>query len=216
MSKKYWKGLEELNETPEFIETVNKEFGQEVSIEDFLSDEDNLKETSTPRRDFLKFLGFSVAAATIAACEAPVNKAVPYVNKPIDVTPGVATWYASTYYDGSSYANIIVKTREGRPIYIKGNKDFGFTNGGANPQIIASVLSLYNEARLQYAFKDGQGIATADADSEIMAELEKIKAKNGKVVLLSNTLASPSSYKAVNELRNSITGGATTTEEGEE
>src|SRR5690554_3560606 len=49
-----------------------------------------------------------------------------------------------------------------------------------------------------------------------MAELETIKAKTGKVVLLSNTLASPSSYKAVNELRNSITGGATTTEEGEE
>nr|WP_299202274.1 TAT-variant-translocated molybdopterin oxidoreductase [uncultured Brumimicrobium sp.] len=215
MSRKYWKGLEELNETPEFIANRDQEFSQDVSVDEFLSDE-KLSESSTPRRDFLKFLGFSVAAATIAACEAPVTKAIPYVNKPVDVTPGVATWYASTYYDGNSYANILVKTREGRPIYIKGNKDFGFTNGGANPQIIASVLSLYNEARLQYAFKDGQGIATADADSEIMAELEKIKAKNGKVVLLSNTLASPSSYKAVNELRNSITGGATTTEEGEE
>ncbi|HLW29471.1 MAG TPA: TAT-variant-translocated molybdopterin oxidoreductase [Brumimicrobium sp.] len=218
MSRKYWKGLEELNETPEFVELRDQEFGQDVvSVDEFLSDE-KLGESSTPRRDFLKFLGFSVAAATIAACEAPVTKAIPYVNKPVDVTPGVATWYASTYYDGNSYANILVKTREGRPIYIKGNKDFGFTNGGVNPQIISSVLSLYNEARLQYAFKGGQGVSTADADSEIMAELNKIKAKNGKVVLLSNTLASPSSYKAVKEFENSITGGVSSNvdEEGAE
>lgn len=206
MSKKYWKGLEELNQTPEFIQTRDEEFGQDVvSIDEFLADE-KLSESSTPRRDFLKFLGFSVAAATIAACEAPVTKAIPYVNKPVDVTPGVATWYASTYYDGNAYANILVKTREGRPIYIKGNKDFGFTNGNVNPQIIASVLSLYNEARLQYAFKDGQGVSTADADNEIIAELNKIKSKGGKVVLVSNTLASPSSYKAVEELERSITG----------
>ena len=205
MSKKYWKGLEELNQTPEFVENRDQEFSQDISVDEFLADE-KLSETSTPRRDFLKFLGFSVAAATIAACEAPVTKAIPYVNKPVNVTPGVATWYASTYYDGNSYANILVKTREGRPIYIKGNKDFGFTNGNVNPQIIASVLSLYNEARLQYAFKDGQGISTADADSEIISELNKIKSKGGKVVLVSNTLASPSSYKAVQELETSVTG----------
>lgn len=217
MSTKYWKGLEELHETPEFIQNVNKEFSQEVTVEDFLANEENLKETSTPRRDFLKFLGFSVAAATIAACEAPVNKAVPYVNKPIDVTPGVATWYASTYYDGNTYANIVVKTREGRPIYIKGNKDFGFTNGGVNAQVIASVLSLYNDARLQFAFKDGQGVATTEADAEIIQQLNAIKAKKGKVVLVSNTLASPSTYKVVKEFGEFISGGATVaTENGEE
>ncbi|RFC55781.1 4Fe-4S dicluster domain-containing protein [Brumimicrobium aurantiacum] len=205
MSKKYWKGLEELNQTPEFIKNRDQEFSQEVSVDEFLADE-KLSESSTPRRDFLKFLGFSVAAATIAACEAPVTKAIPYVNKPVDVTPGEATWYASTYYDGNSYANILVKTREGRPIYIKGNKDFGFTNGNVTPQIIASVLSLYNEARLQYAFKDGQGISTLDADSEIIAEINKIKSKGGKVTLVSNTLASPSSYKVIEEFERSITG----------
>ena len=49
------------------------------------------------------------------------------MNKPENVTPGMPTWYASTYYDGNSYASILVKTREGRPIFIKGNKDFGIT-----------------------------------------------------------------------------------------
>ncbi|MCE2686712.1 MAG: TAT-variant-translocated molybdopterin oxidoreductase [Cryomorphaceae bacterium] len=115
MSKKYWKGIEELKQTPEFIKQKDQEFPSQQSVEDFLADE-NLAESSTARRDFLKFLGFSVAAATLAACEAPVTKVVPYVVKPENVTPGMPTWYASTYYDGASYASIVVKTREGRPI----------------------------------------------------------------------------------------------------
>ena len=97
-NRKYWKGLEELNETPEFLQQRDQEFMTNTNVEEFLGYE-QLKETSTARRDFLKFLGFSVAAATVAACEAPVVKAVPYVNKPEDVIPGQATWYASTYYD---------------------------------------------------------------------------------------------------------------------
>ena len=95
MNRKYWKGIDELQETPSFIESGNQEFPAKTSVEEFLSD-DNLKESSTGRRDFLKFLGFSVAAATVAACEAPVTKASPYVNKPENVTPGMPTWYAST------------------------------------------------------------------------------------------------------------------------
>ena len=122
LTRKYWKGIEELKETPEFIKHKEQEFPSQQTIEQFLADE-NLAETSTARRDFLKFLGFSVAAATLAACEAPVTKAVPYVVKPENVTPGMPTWYASTYYDGNSYASILVKTREGRPIFIKGNHD---------------------------------------------------------------------------------------------
>lgn len=210
MSKKYWKGQEELEETPSFMEKQDQEFGQDVSVEEFLADE-KLKEKSTPRRDFLKFLGFSVAAATVAACEAPVTKVIPYVNKPVDVTPGEANWYASTYYDGNSYANILVKSREGRPIYLKGNRDFGFTKGGSNPQIIASVLTLYNGSRLQFAHKNdhgSKGVATKDADSEIMRSLETIKKESGKVVLVSQTLASPSAYKAVDKFREYLTGSS--------
>ena len=80
-TKKYWKGIDELNETKSFQESKESEFSQSNSIESFLAD-DQLSESSTGRRDFLKFLGFSVSAATVAACEAPVIKAVPYVMKP--------------------------------------------------------------------------------------------------------------------------------------
>lgn len=199
MTRKYWKGLEELRETPEFLKSKGQEFSTDITVEEFLGDE-NLKETSTARRDFLKFLGFSVAAATVAACEAPVTKAIPYVNKPENVTPGMPTWYASTYYDGASYASILVKTREGRPIYIKGNKDHGINNGGTNPQIIASVLGLYDSARLQDPTAKGEVKAWSSIDDAIKASLKGAK----KVVLVSNTVISPSLGMAIGELATSL------------
>ena len=186
-NKKYWKGLDELNETPEFVASTKSEFPQELSVDQFLA-EDKLKESSTGRRDFLKFLGFSVAAATVAACEAPVIKAVPYAVKPEDITPGVANWYASSYYDGESYASVLVKTREGRPIHIKGNKKNGFTNGGTNPRIISSVLSLYDGERLQNPQLNGDPVTWGAADETIMKQLKSSVDKGKKVVLLSNTI----------------------------
>jgi MoCo/4Fe-4S cofactor protein with predicted Tat translocation signal len=209
MTRKYWKGIEELKETPAYLKSKEQEFSSELSVEEFLGDE-RLNETSTGRRDFLKFLGFSVAAATLAACEAPVTKAIPYVNKPENVTPGMPTWYASTYYDGVSYASILVKTREGRPIYIKGNKDFGITYGASNSQIIASVLGLYDSARLQYPLEGGKFDSTIDGASDaakwtkidakwatIDAKIKKELASAAKITLVTNTIISPSFNKAI-------------------
>ncbi len=197
VTKKYWKGIEELNQTPEFKQLRDSEFPNQHAVEQFLVD-DQLAESSSGRRDFLKFLGFSVAAATLAACEAPVTKVVPYVNKPEDVTPGVATWYASTYYDGLSYASILVKTREARPIFIKGNKDFGFTKGGTNPQIIASVLGLYDSERLNGVRAKGsdQNISVEKADKAIVAALKAAQ----EIVVLSPTVISPSMNTSIASL----------------
>lgn len=205
-NRKYWKGFEELNETPEFVASTQNEFPQELSVDQFLSD-DKLKESSTGRRDFLKFLGFSVAAATIAACESPVVKAVPYAVKPEDITPGVANWYASSYYDGESFANILVKTREGRPIHIKGNRDFGFTKGGSNPRIVASVLSLYDSERLQSPVMDGQEADWASVDANIISGLKKVVESGKRIALLSNTVISPSTLAIINDFKANF-GGA--------
>jgi molybdopterin-containing oxidoreductase family iron-sulfur binding subunit len=201
LTRKYWKGIEELKETPEFIKHKEQEFPSQQTIEQFLADE-NLAETSTARRDFLKFLGFSVAAATLAACEAPVTKAVPYVVKPENVTPGMPTWYASTYYDGNSYASILVKTREGRPIFIKGNHEYGFTKGGTNPQIVASVLGLYDSERITGPKANKKDVSWSSVDKEISSAIKSAK----KVTLLSNTVISPSMKRAIAEMATALNG----------
>ena len=91
-NKKYWKNLAELNSANNdvFDELENKEFIQEIPVEEFLSDKENLENSSTSRRDFLKFIGFSTAAATLAACEGPVVKSIPYVVQPKEIIPGLS------------------------------------------------------------------------------------------------------------------------------
>ena len=67
-NKIYWSGLEELDRTPEFEQLESQEFPAERPVDEFLAD-DRLQRANTGRRDFLKFMGFSVTAATLAACE---------------------------------------------------------------------------------------------------------------------------------------------------
>src|ERR1700761_5898324 len=153
-NKKYWKGLEELNRTPEFVEKNKNEFAEPIPIEEVLSGSG--LSAPTPRRDFLKALGFGVGAVTLAACQkVPVHKSIPYLIKPEEVTPGVANYYVSTY-DGHA---ILVKTREGRPIKVEGNPADIMSKGGLSSQAQASVLDLYDVNRLKNAMQD-----QADAD----------------------------------------------------
>jgi MoCo/4Fe-4S cofactor protein with predicted Tat translocation signal len=195
-TKKYWKGLEELNNSPEFVQNAQNEFAEQVPVEAFLSDSNLTEKNGTNRRDFLKFLGFSVTAASLAACETPVNKAIPYVVKPEEITPGVANWYASTYYDGNDYAAVIVKTREGRPIKIEGNELSKVTMGGTNARVQASILSLYDSSRLTGPTANGASATWSDVDKEIGNKLAAISAKGGAIRILSSTIISPST-KAV-------------------
>ena len=141
MEKKYWKGVEELNNSPEFTRLRDNEFFENLPIDELLQNKAS-STSSTSRRDFLKFLGFGVAAASLAACEAPVKKAIPYVVKPEEITYGIPDYYASAFFDGNDYCSVLVKTREGRPIKIEGNKLSSVTNGGTNARVQASVLSL--------------------------------------------------------------------------
>ena len=124
-NKKYWKGLEELDQTTEFVELNKHEFAEPIPIEDVLTGGGLMGKT--PRRDFLKALGFGVGAVSLAACQpVPVHKSMPYLIKPEEVTPGVANFYVSTY-EGQA---ILVKTREGRPIKVEGNPNDLIGKGG--------------------------------------------------------------------------------------
>ncbi len=195
--KKYWQSVEELKGSS-IVETLSKnEFVEEIPTDQFLGDKETLENSSTTRRDFLKYVGFTTAAASLAACEGPVRKSIPYVVKPNDVTPGVADWYATSMADGYDFANVLVKTREGRPIQIMPNKD---ANGTTSARVQAAVLSLYDEKlRLQNPTKGGEVISWGDADKEIGDKLNSLKEAEKPVVLLTGTMASPSTDKIISE-----------------
>ncbi|MDP2061058.1 MAG: TAT-variant-translocated molybdopterin oxidoreductase, partial [Flavobacteriaceae bacterium] len=148
-SKKYWKSVEELDGNNSIVAKLRQnEFVEEIPTADFLGNKTDLEQSSTSRRDFLKYLGFTTAAASLAACEGPIVKSIPYVVKPEQITPGVANYYATSVADGFDFANLLVKTREGRPIKIENNTTPGSVIP-ANARIQASVLSLYDSGRLK-------------------------------------------------------------------
>jgi len=204
-TKKYWAGVEEFQQTPGFLESQEKEFNEKIPVEEFLNDE-RLDSSTTGRRDFLKFLGFSVAAASLAACETPVIKAIPYLNKPEEAIPGMPLWYASSFYDGHDFASVLVKTREGRPIHIKGNKKYGLLKGGINARINSSVLSLYDSERLTHPLKGGEEISWDQADQEIIEAIAAAKSSGKKIRILSNSIISPTTNMAIQGFLTGING----------
>jgi MoCo/4Fe-4S cofactor protein with predicted Tat translocation signal len=190
-TKIYWKGLEQLTNSPDFVKNADKEFAAPPP-------EENLDHS---RRDFLKMMGFGVSAAALAACEAPIRKAIPYVNKPVDLDPSIANYYASTYINGGDYCSIVVKTREGRPIKVDGNSLSNVTKGGTSAQVEASVLSLYDNDRLRYPKIAGKKATWEDLDKEVTAKLSEIAAAGGQIRIVSNTILSPSTKAALDKFK---------------
>lgn len=198
MSKKYWQSFGELNNTKAYQEEVKNEFREELPFE--MDD----KGMHTPRRDFLKYLGFSTAAATLAAsCEMPVKKAIPFLNKPADIVPGVADWYATTFVLDGEAIPVLAKVRDGRPIKIEGN-DKAYTRGGTSARVQASVLSLYDTARIRFPMeKAGDELKEAPTyeavDNKIMQALANTGDK--QVVLLTSTINSPSLLSVIDTFK---------------
>ncbi|MDQ0637367.1 MoCo/4Fe-4S cofactor protein with predicted Tat translocation signal [Pedobacter sp. W3I1] len=195
-NKKYWKGLEEYNNTPDFVKNSKNEFAEPLPIEDVLN-EAGLS-TVTPRRDFLKALGFGLGAVTLAACQtAPVHKSIPYLVKPEEVTPGIPNYYTSSF-NGQS---ILVKTREGRPIKIEPNPNAGEFFRGTDARAQASVLDLYDVSKLKAPalVKDGKVEETtwAKIDSFVKGELAKAQAGGKKIRIVASTVNSPSTNAVI-------------------
>ncbi|WP_316843294.1 TAT-variant-translocated molybdopterin oxidoreductase [Pedobacter psychrodurus] len=195
-NKKYWKGLEEYNNTPDFVKNNKNEFAEPLPIEDVLN-EAGLS-TVTPRRDFLKALGFGLGAVTLAACQStPLKKSIPYLVKPEEVTPGIPNYYTSSF-NGQS---ILVKTREGRPIKIEPNPNAGQFNCGTDARAQASVLDLYDVSKLKAPamVKGGQAEETtwAKIDSFVKGELAKAQAGGKKIRIVASTVNSPSTNAVI-------------------
>lgn len=195
---KYWKSIDEYGKDTKEIDNKD-EFSEENHPIAQMFDKSIINVPSS-RRDFLKMFGFSITAATlVASCENKVTKAIPYLIKPEEITPGKAAYYASSYMDGSDFCSIVVKTREGRPIKIEGNELSSLSKGGTNARTQASVLSLYDTERIKNPLLNSVENTWEFVDSDIVSKLEKILEEKGQIVILSSSIYSPSTKKAINE-----------------
>jgi molybdopterin-containing oxidoreductase family iron-sulfur binding subunit len=145
------------------------------------------------RRSFLEVLGYSAAAVALSSCRAPEQKVVPYAKQPVELTPGVAAWYASTCGGCTASCGVLVKVRDGRPIKLEGNPEHPLTRGGLCPVAHAMVFGLYDPDRLRAPLIKGREATWEQVDGEVTRRLEVIKKSGGAVRVLTGTLTSPTS-----------------------
>ena len=197
-NKTYWKSVDQLDQNnPMVVKLEQNEFPEKLP-QDFNKDDSKIEDSSSSRRDFLKYVGFSTAAATVAACEGPVIKSVPYVVQPEQIRPGIANFYATTIADGYDFASVLVKTREGRPIKIESNSDSPLF-GCANARVHASVLSIYDSLRLQGPKLNQSDISWENFVMEFKEKLKALEESKKPLVLLTQTFASPTTKELISK-----------------
>lgn len=194
-NKKYWQSFSEYNESEQHSKLSADEFREELpSVNPDAGRE--LESSGATRRDFLKYLGFSTAAAALAAsCETPVRKAIPFVNKPDNFVPGIADYYATTYVCDGESVPIVAKVRDGRPIKIEGNTLSSFTKGGTSARVQASVLDLYDTSRQRFPMANGNAVSWEQLDKMVGDAL----AGSGQIALLTSTVTSPTAKQVISE-----------------
>ncbi len=197
-----WIGSEDLGRDEKFIDQASREM-PDASVASMLAQGASFASANTGRRDFLKYLGFSVSAATIAAsCEIPLKKAIPYVTKPDDMVPGVANYYATSFVQGGDYCSVLVKTREGRPIKVEGNQLSPINGGGTSARAQAAVLGLYDTYRLRgpQMKNDGGHFETTtwkQLDDLVSGTLKP----ESRIAILSHSMLSPTEKQVVKDFQ---------------
>jgi Fe-S-cluster-containing dehydrogenase component/anaerobic selenocysteine-containing dehydrogenase len=195
--EKYWRSLDEIETGPVKDEKGDADLAHDNNMLEILEGFPLKKGAS--RRDFLKIMSFSAGAAVLIACKKPIQHAIPYLVQPADITPGKASHYASTFFDGSEYCPVVVKVRDGRPIKIEGNKLYKYTKGGTSARVQAGILSLYDNARIKNPVKKNKPVSWNNADIEIGDSLKRIKNNKKDIVLLTSTIFSPSTLSVIKE-----------------
>src|SRR5215831_1316322 len=190
--QEYWHSLEELAKTQEFQAFLHHEFPYQSS--GWLD--------AVSRRQFLKYLGASLALAGLSACaQRPDEKIVPYVRQPEDLVPGKPLFYATALPLAGLASGVLVESHMGRPTKVEGNPDHPASLGATDAFAQASTLTLYDPDRSQVVIRNGQ-ISTWNAFLDAMAgEQDTQRGRQGAGLrVLTETVTSPTLAAQLREL----------------
>ncbi len=180
---RYWKSLEEYRGDPVLAEQAKDEFP--APLDHDLS-----------RRAFIEIAGLSVAAMAVQGCSTPEQRIIPYVKQPVELTPGVANWYASTCGGCTAACGTLVRVCDGRPVKLEGNPEHPLSGGGLCAAAHAELFNLYNSERLRQPLVKGKAASWDEIDGQITGQLAAIQQSGGKVRVITPFIISPTSKLA--------------------
>jgi len=183
----YWRGLEELAETPQAQALFEAEFPGVAPLLD--------------RRRFLQLMAASLAMAGLAAC-GPPEEAVPRVEQPEQLIPGKSLWYA-TAIPFCGYAQpVLGKTRAGRPIKLEGNAQHPLSAGACDAFTQAAILQLYDPDRSQTPRFKGRESTWGSVQTALVELISSLDAKGGRGLHIAcGASSSPTLARQLRELR---------------
>ncbi len=146
------------------------------------------------RKGFLTFMGASLSMAALTACREPVEKIVPYVDRPMDYVPGQARFFATTHTSARGITPILVKSREGKPIKIEGLATHPLFKGATKADTFATIWDLYDPDRVESPLKKN-GAMFGDVKWE-SALAEAATLLKGKSRIISRSTFSPAENAA--------------------
>ncbi|HET7747726.1 MAG TPA: TAT-variant-translocated molybdopterin oxidoreductase, partial [Vicinamibacteria bacterium] len=190
--RRYWKSLEELEQSPAFLELLHREFPSQASE---FGD-------AAGRREFMRVMGASLALAGLTGCtRQPEEKIVPYVRQPEDMVPGRPQYFATAVLDAGYAKGVLVESHAGRPTKIEGNPEHPASLGGTDVPTQAEILNLYDPDRSQVLKYLGE-VRSWDAFlSAMRASMDAQRGQGGAGLrILTETVTSPSLHAQIDAL----------------
>ena len=177
---KYWRSLDQLADTPEFRQWVEREFPAGAS------------EFTDPvsRRHFVKIMSASFALAGLGlagtGCRKPEEYIAPFSKMPEGYIHGAPQFYATARPTRGSAIPLLVKSSDGRPTKIEGNTEHPinqlagepFKHAGTDTFTQASILDLYDPDRAMGFAQNGRP-AGRDEAMAALTELSRQMSGNG-------------------------------------
>ncbi|MGY8689122.1 MAG: TAT-variant-translocated molybdopterin oxidoreductase, partial [Verrucomicrobiales bacterium] len=203
-SKRLWRSVGELEDTPEFRGWLDREFPAGAS---------EMEDTESSRRTFMKLMGASSALAGfgMAGCRRPEKYLVPYTKSVEWVIPGKALFYATAMPRLGGCSPVVATTHEGRPTTLKGNalhpsnkievNGKSKSSSGSDHFVPAAALNLYDPDRSRDFLATGQKSSVDAFHAALESLRQSAAADQGKgMALLVGEGTSPTRDRLLGEV----------------
>ncbi len=171
---RYFRSLDELQQTPEFEQFLTREFPQAAS--EFPE--------GVSRRRWLQLMSASLALGGLSGCRYNREEVASFVVRPEGRVPGVPEHFATNFEWAGRAIHALVTNIDGRPIKVDGNgqhpayansqpvdfaKNDKLISAGSDVFTQASILSLYDQDRISLVLKRskaGETIKNSSTDDD--------------------------------------------------